>query len=145
MGKIFEFMNKDHADLDDEWSRFKAEIENEKTASELFLKFFVHLHKHINLEDEVLFKRFEEYSGLNENEGLTAILRNDHKSIQRLLAAVKSAFVVNNLQRVRYASLHLQRALTAHAERENAVPYVLLDRFITGSEWENALANHYKN
>lgn len=145
MGKILEFMNNDHVELDKEWSEFKSEIENEIVASELFLKFFIHLHKHINLENEVLFRRFEEYSGLDENQGLTAGLRNDHKNIQKLLAAVKSAFVINNLERVKYASLHLHRALAAHAEREKAVPYVLLDKFITEPEWEKDLSEYYKN
>lgn len=132
-------MDKDHERIDKQWCAFMAEATNAELASCLFLEFSNHIQKHINLEDNVLFPRFEKYTGLDKNTGIIAIMRNDHKNILKLLGSVRQARETNDIKKIREAGFHLHRALNAHNKREDTVPYPLFDELFSDAEWTSIL------
>ncbi|MFA6427357.1 MAG: hemerythrin domain-containing protein [Candidatus Magasanikbacteria bacterium] len=140
---IQEFMDADHAHVDHLWSDFLAEKHNPQKALELCKKFYSHIKKHIDIEDNVLFPRFDEFTGLSTEEGPTYIARRDHTSILKLIKQVEDACTRNDVGEIERVAEHLGKALHKHRERENLIQYPVLDSFIPDEEWSTILEHIY--
>lgn len=144
MGFVTRFMNADHKYIDQLWSEFLSEKDDAIRVAELFDKFNTHIQKHISLEDNVLFPRFDAFTGLSNEEGPTCIARRDHTSILKLMKKVQDACERHDIKEVQNTGEHLGRVLAAHRQRENNIQYPVLDRFMEEDEWCAILAQVYQ-
>lgn len=131
---VSQFMDQDHKKLDLNWKRFGEHLEDE-SARGYFDTFYIHIERHIRIENDILFRALEKHLGMSENMGPTVRLRKDHEMILDLLGKTLTAFNEGNFGRVNYFYEHLRSALDSHREREMSVPYLLLDKIISVEEW----------
>ena len=143
MNHVSMFMDADHQYLVRLLDEVIAEKIDSQRAKNIFAIFSIHLEKHILLEDQILFPRFDEYIGVKKGMGPSVIAKRDHENILKLLDQVKQAFENYNLQKIHYAGHHLYRALTKHHEREGQIQYPLSNKFIPEDEWKSILFTIY--
>lgn len=136
-------MVSDHAKLDQLWAEFMAETHSAQNAARLFQQFSDHIVKHMDLEDNVLFPLFDKHTGLEGGIGPTALVRRDHANILKLMETVKKTAATKDINKIQYASNHLQRALNAHRERENQMQYPVLDNVVNDGKWFEILKRIY--
>jgi hemerythrin-like domain-containing protein len=88
--------------------------------------FVAGLTRHIRLEDEVLFPRFERATGMTS--GPTTVMRREHRLIEKVLTGLTAA--VEARDRTAFAALHdeLLAILEPHNQKEEAVIYPMTDQ-----------------
>ena len=96
------------------------------TLMQTFATFVAGLTRHIRLEDEVLFPRFERVTGMTS--GPTTVMRQDHRLIEKVLAGLTEALDARD--RSGFAALHgeLLAILGPHNHKEEAVIYPRTDQ-----------------
>jgi hemerythrin-like domain-containing protein len=87
--------------------------------------FVAGLTRHIRLEDEVLFPRFEQATAMTS--GPTAVMRREHRLIENVLTGLTEA--LEGRDRAKFDALHgeLVAILEPHNEKEEAVIYPMTD------------------
>ena len=94
-------------------------------ATSHFAQFRAGLERHIRIEEDLVFPAFERLARMPAEAGPTAVMRVEHRAIERLLAAVG-----DKLAQGRDASgeaAELQRTLEAHNMKEESVLYPMTD------------------
>ena len=94
-------------------------------ATSLFAQFRAGLERHIRIEEDLVFPAFERLARIQAEAGPTAVMRIEHRAIERLLEAVGE-----KLAQGRGASgeaAELQRVLAAHNMKEESVLYPMTD------------------
>lgn len=129
MKPIAEFMQQDHERLDEVFESFRsAKTRDLAKATQLFGEFKRGLQRHIVWEEEFLFPRFEERTGMT-NGGPTKVMRLEHRRIKELLEAIHDRLAAGNADTGGYEH-ELQEVLMVHNTKEEAVLYPALDRCI---------------
>ena len=94
-------------------------------ATSLFAQFRVGLERHIRIEEELVFPEFERLARMPAKSGPTAVMRNEHREIERLLGAVAERLAQGRDASVEAAEL--VRVLGAHNVKEESVLYPMTD------------------
>jgi len=141
---ISDFMNNDHAHIDQLWADFLAQKNNAAEAKKSFQKYYNYLTKHIDLENNELYPRFDRFIGFEPGNGPTTILKHDHSVIGKLLNEIRLACETNDSHHIDYLCEHFQKAMASHRERENQLEYPLLDRIISQEEWQKIMQRIYQ-
>lgn len=134
MGAISDFMGRDHDRLDAIFADFCKEADGAK-ARELFARFDAGLRAHIAWEEEILFPAFEAKTGMRD-AGPTAVMRTEHREIERVLAAL--AELAGRGDPADQARA-LFGVLGPHNQKEEHVLYPWLDRSLPGEETASML------
>ncbi len=133
MKPITEFMEQDHDRLDGLFKDFQAaKTRDLAKAKELFSEFKRSLQRHIVWEEEFLFPRFEEQTGMSEG-GPTAVMRLEHRRIKELLDAIHDRVATGNVDTGEYEH-ELKDVLLVHNTKEEAVLYPAIDRCVPEPE-----------
>lgn len=133
MKPITDFMEQDHDRLDGLFKDFQdAKTRDLAKAKELFSEFKRSLQRHIVWEEEFLFPRFEEQTGMSEG-GPTAVMRLEHRRIKELLDGIHDRIVVGSMDTVEYEH-ELKDVLLVHNTKEEAVLYPAIDRCVPEPE-----------
>jgi iron-sulfur cluster repair protein YtfE (RIC family) len=99
-----------------------------------FTRFAADLRAHIAAEEAVLFPIFELYTGTLD-AGPTAVMRRDHRDIERRLDRIAAAFDRDDdVGAIEQELAALQALLGDHDRREELVLYPACDRFFTAGQ-----------
>lgn len=129
MKPITEFMQQDHDRLDEVFEDFRsAKTRDPVKARELFAEFKRGLQRHIVWEEEFLFPRFEERTGMTDG-GPTGVMRLEHRRIKELLDAIDDRLASGNVDTGGYEH-ELQQILMVHNTKEETVLYPAIDRCV---------------
>jgi len=101
-------------------------------------EFMVGLRRHIRFEEEILFPRFEEKLGMSAANGPTAVMREEHREIERLIEAIEHAFSGEAAALPLRADLH--GVLGQHNLKEEHVLYPGTDRCLDPEERDDLVA-----
>src|SRR5262245_24577105 len=84
---VLEALSWDHARLDAlEAAAFGARSEGDFPAAfDIYAEFALGLRRHIGFEEDLLFPAFESKTGMPPTAGPTAVMRMEHREIERLL------------------------------------------------------------
>ena len=95
-------------------------------------EFELGLRRHIGFEEEILFPGFEAGTGMSPQAGPTAVMRIEHREIERLLEAIRGALagIADPLP----LRTELHRVLAAHNMKEEQVLYPMTDRALGPEE-----------
>jgi regulator of cell morphogenesis and NO signaling len=101
-------------------------------------EFTVGLRRHIRFEEDLLFPAFEGKAGFPPDAGPTAVMRLEHREIERLVDAVGSALAEGKEPTALRAELH--RVLGEHNLKEEQVLYPGTDRCLDPAERDALVA-----
>lgn len=133
MKPITELMEQDHDRLDGLFKEFQsAKIGDCAKATQAFSEFKRGLQRHIIWEEEFLFPRFEEETGMSEG-GPTAVMRLEHRHIKELLDGIHDRVATGNMDTGEYEQ-ELANVLLVHNTKEEAVLYPAIDRCVPANE-----------
>ncbi|MEK7293800.1 MAG: hemerythrin domain-containing protein [Nitrospirota bacterium] len=139
MKPITELMEQDHDRLDGLFKEFQsAKIGDGAKATQAFSEFKRGLQRHIIWEEEFLFPRFEEQTGMSE-EGPTAVMRLEHRRIKELLDGMHDRVAAGSVDTDEYEH-ELQDVLMVHNTKEEAVLYPAIDRCVSAQEAAELIA-----
>jgi regulator of cell morphogenesis and NO signaling len=98
-------------------------------AFDLFAQFASGLKRHIGVEEDLVFPAFENASGMSQQGGPTAVMRSEHREIEKILEAIASSIgdAAENVEPLR-AQLHA--ALSDHNIKEERVLYPETDALL---------------
>lgn len=133
MEQIADFMAKDHDRLDSLFAEFKGKKHRDfPGARALFYEFHSGLIRHIAWEEELLFPRFEERTGMRDT-GPTAVMRMEHRQVKGFLEQIRNQLAAGDAQTDEQEG-GLKAVLTEHNQKEEAVLYPWMDRSLTETE-----------
>lgn len=98
-------------------------------ARRIFATFSSHLLRHIEVEDELIFTRFERLTGVRDG-GPSAVLRREHREIELRVAHISQALAARppDVANARREISELRMLLEDHHHLEEAVLYTVCDR-----------------
>jgi regulator of cell morphogenesis and NO signaling len=141
--EITEALSWDHDRLDAlEAAAFEARAEGDLELARRSYRAFAHgLLRHIRFEEELLFRVFEERTGLSPATGPTAVMRGEHEEIKRRLQAIAAEIGLARPQ----ADLESRRrafheVMRAHNDKEEEVLYPAVDRTLSPDESDALVA-----
>ena len=136
---VAEALSWDHDRLDAlEAAAFAARADGDFPAAyDLYAEFALGLRRHIAFEEKLLFPEFEGRMGMPQTSGPTAVMRSEHRDIERRLEALAAAIgdAAAEVDMMR-ASLHA--VLLQHNVKEERVLYPMTDQLM-GVEDANSL------
>jgi uncharacterized protein (DUF2249 family) len=103
-----------------------------QAAFDLYAEFALGLRRHIRFEEEILFPSFEELSRMPSTEGPTAVMRAEHREIEKLLEEIAGG-IGDAAAHVDALRADLHRVLGEHNLKEEHVLYPTVDQRL-GSE-----------
>jgi iron-sulfur cluster repair protein YtfE (RIC family) len=131
--KISVTFEEDHDRLDALFTAFQAQKRNDfPKAKEAFVAFKFGLQRHIVWEEEILFPKWEENSGMAEG-GPTQVMRTEHRLIGDCLEAIHRKVVGQNPDSDR-DELRLLELLKSHNMKEERILYPSMDQVISDEE-----------
>jgi uncharacterized protein (DUF2249 family) len=141
--EITEALSWDHDRLDAlEAAAFEARAGADLELAQRSYAAFAHgLLRHIRFEEELLFPLFEERAGLSPMMGPTAVMRSEHREIERRLQAIAAEIGLARPQ----ADLESRRrafheVMRAHNDKEEQVLYPAVDRTLSAEESDALVA-----
>ena len=131
--KISVTFEQDHDRLDALFTTFQQQKRKDMAkAKEAFVEFKFGLQRHIVWEEDVLFPKWEENSGMAEG-GPTQVMRTEHRIIGECLEGIHQKVQANNPD----SDLEEQRlvdVLKSHNMKEERILYPSIDQVITDQE-----------
>jgi len=140
---VSSFMNADHAYLDELLLEFLAEKYDFKVAVKKFKDFQKHILFHIELENDFLFPKFNEFTGLESKNGPTFIAMRDHEVIIKMIKKIEEAVILGNIKDILKNGKRLFNVFQKHKLREQKIHYPVGDFFVSIGEWQKALEKIY--
>jgi len=139
MGRIADFMARDHDRLDGLFREFRGTKRSDlRHAKQFFREFNQGLQRHIVWEEDVLFPSFERQTGM-QDQGPTAVMRAEHRRIHDVLSQIHDRIgqgdAACDALEERLISL-----LAAHNQKEESILYPWIDRSLSEQQAEATLA-----
>lgn len=130
-------LEAEHRWIDERFTRFQQSLETGHPDTSPFQEAAAKLHRHIYLEEELLFPRVET-RGL---DGPTAVMVQEHGEICRQLALVGDLLESDaELARIQQAFAALGNLLAEHNAKEEQILYPASDQFLTEQERAETVA-----
>jgi regulator of cell morphogenesis and NO signaling len=131
---LAEFMKKDHDRLDDLFKRFQAmKRQNAQRARSLFHEFMTGLLRHIVWEEDILFPLFSAKADIDDDQGPTAVMREEHRQIKTFLDRIQTK-IASGDPATEEAEHSLLKVLTAHNVKEEQILYPWMDKCVSQEE-----------
>jgi len=126
---VSRYLAWDHDRLDDILNRAMefGRGEQWEEAATLAAEFRVGLFRHIEIEEAILFKAFEEVTGMREG-GPTEVMRHEHVDIKESVDGILQATVDRSLDDLERNHANLLGVLIEHNMKEENILYPLTDR-----------------
>jgi len=132
MRTISTFMRDDHARLDAMFMEFRGlKASNRQAARMVFSSFKQGWHRHIALEETVLFPVFEQRTGLVDH-GPSVVMRQEHWRIMAGLAAIEEQFYEKATHGD--TAQDLSQSIAAHDRKGKTILYPWIDAIISVEE-----------
>lgn len=131
---VNEFMTKDHRSCDDQFANLENIVDqgNFETSKSMFEEFNSHMIKHFDMEEKVMFPKFNESAGPGCNP--TTVMINEHDQMRALLGKMESA--LNNKDKESFLGLseNLVFVMQQHNMKEEQIMYNLVDNSLDSQE-----------
>jgi hemerythrin-like domain-containing protein len=139
-GEIAKFLRRDHRNLDEMFDRFREykQLNDLAKAKEYFIRFKCDLTRHMELEEEILFKFYELRSG-KRDQGWTAAIRQEHEELRGIIQNIFSEIKQGNLDFDELESEFVE-IFKNHNDHEEDVLYSAIDVVITEEEKKDLFA-----
>ena len=133
MKTVYEFMGKDHDELDGKFKSFSQLKKKDKDkAKKMFHDFKIGLQKHIVWEEEILFPLFEDKTGMY-NSGPTGVMRIEHRKIKDFLEKIHGKIAKGDFNTDKLEN-ELVEVLTEHNNKEENILYPEIDNLTSDKE-----------
>lgn len=131
--KISVTFEQDHSRLDNLFQTFQEQKGTDfAKAKEAFIAFKFGLQRHIVWEEDLLFPKWEENSGMAEG-GPTQVMRTEHRLISDCLEAIHRKVQEQSLESDREEQ-RLVELLKSHNMKEERILYPSMDQVISDEE-----------
>jgi uncharacterized protein (DUF2249 family)/hemerythrin-like domain-containing protein len=138
---VQEALSWDHARLDAlEAAAFGARSQGDlPEAFDLYAEFSLGLRRHIGFEEDLLFPAFELGTGMPPAAGPTAVMRMEHREIERLLESI-AAGIGDAAAEVDALRARLHVVLDNHNVKEERVLYPTIDQMLGAKDAQRLVA-----
>ena len=137
---VSSYMQWDHDRLDDVLERAMGDLacENWRGALKHMGEFRDRLARHVEIEESILFPRFEEITG-TRIDGPTDRMHAEHRDILQAVDTMLSGLHARDADDVDNCYVNLLATLVEHNMREEQMLYPLIDRALTRPELEGLM------
>jgi DUF438 domain-containing protein len=134
MTSIPDYMTSKHRDCDDFFSEAEAEVVkgNWSLALSKWQNFTLELIKHFSQEEEVLFPKFEEVTGMTA--GPTQVMRMEHQQMRALVQDLDNALAAKEKDEYLGLSETLMVMMQQHNMKEEMMLYPMMEQNIGDGE-----------
>jgi len=131
MYEVTQFMSQEHAQLAALFREYQVlRSEFPDRARRTLEQFTAGLERHMELEETILFPRFESFAQMG-NSGPTTVMRSEHKEIRGALARLRSGCSGDDAEIIEHTLLE---SLRAHEAMEDLVFSPWLDETLSETE-----------
>ena len=132
---ISAFMTEDHRSCDEEFAQMEISVSQDKwdEAQNKFDTFTQNLEHHFNMEEAVMFPRFETKTGMMG--GPTAMMRMEHEQMRNVLGQMENDLKVKDKNHFFGLSESLMMLMQQHNMKEEQMLYAMVDAHL-GEESE---------
>ena len=132
MGKISEFMTRDHRRCDVLMAEAEAAAEDNDwgKTEQLTRKYVEAMEHHFTMEEQVLFPAFEEQTGIIQ--GPTMIMKSEHRQMRGLMAQLQHAMERRDESEYLDTSETLLIMMQQHNMKEEGMLYPMSDEQLSG-------------
>lgn len=129
------FFSKDHRDCDALWGEVEAAVDagDEGAARDAWTRFSDAMHRHLRMEEEVLFPAFEQATGMHQG-GPTFVMRHEHEQMRGLLSQMAALLEAGDLEGLVDQGDTLLMLIQQHNAKEEGMLYPMADRAL-GDQW----------
>ena len=134
MTSIPEFMTNKHRECDESFIEAEAAVAKEDwpLALEKWQNFVVELIKHFSQEEEILFPKFEDATGMTA--GPTQVMRMEHQQMRALVEDLDNALVAKEKDDYLGLSETLMVMMQQHNMKEEMMLYPMMAQHIADGE-----------
>ncbi len=124
---ISAFMTEDHRSCDEEFAQMEISLskDNWDEAKNKFDTFTQNLEHHFNMEEAVMFPRFETKTGMMG--GPTAMMRMEHEQMRNVLGQMENDLKVKDKNHFFGLSESLMMLMQQHNMKEEQMLYAMVD------------------
>ena len=132
MGKISEFMTRDHRRCDVLMAEAEAAAEDNDwgKTEQLTRKYVEAMEHHFTMEEQVLFPAFEEQTGIIQ--GPTMIMKSEHRQMRGLMSQLQHAMERRDESEYLDTSETLLIMMQQHNMKEEGMLYPMSDEQLSG-------------
>jgi len=134
---LTEFFEQDHRDCDARWVDVEelldtADIEAARSAWQKYNKA---MHRHLAMEEEVLFPAFDAKSGM-AGSGPVAVMKMEHQQMRGLLKQIGEAIEAGNAEEAMDTGDTLLMLIQQHNIKEESTLYPMAESLLSG-DWDD--------
>ena len=134
---LTEFFEQDHRDCDARWVDVEelldtADIEVARSA---WQKYDTAMHRHLAMEEEVLFPAFDAKSGM-AGGGPVAVMKMEHQQMRGLLEQIGEAIEAGNAEEAMDIGDTLLMLIQQHNVKEEGMLYPMAENLLSG-DWDD--------
>lgn len=124
---INQFMTQDHRACDGEFAEVENSVDKQEYQKALsqFEKFQAHMLKHFAMEEEVMFKEFNNSN--HEGCNPTGVMKMEHDQMRHLLSQMQISLDASDKERFLGLSENLHFVMQQHNMKEEQIMYNLAD------------------
>ena len=128
------FFEEDHRACDALWAAVEsaADAGDTPACQAAYARFEAAMHRHLAMEEEVLFPWFEERSGLRQ--GPTMVMRSEHEQMRAVLTDMRRASEDGDAEGVVDYGDTLLMLIQQHNLKEESILYPMCDRMASGAD-----------
>ena len=131
---INQFMTTEHRDCDNKFANLENIIDsgNFEGGKLMFDEFITHMLKHFKMEEEVMFKEFNDCEGGGCNP--TGVMLMEHEQMRNLFSQMQEAINGSNKEKFLGLSENLLFIMQQHNMKEEQMMYNLADNALNSEE-----------
>lgn len=131
---INQFMTADHRDCDEKFAQLENIVDeaNFEGAKIMFDDFHSHMLKHFDMEEQVMFPKYESCEGGHCNP--TPVMLMEHNQMRGIFEQMKTALDGNNKEQFLGQSEALLFTMQQHNMKEEQMMYNLADQSLNSEE-----------
>ena len=131
---VNQYMTKDHRSCDEEFADLENIVDGGDfgKAETLFKTFKEHMEHHFSMEEQVMFKEFNNCSGGGCNP--TSVMIMEHEQMRNLFAQMEDAIAKKDKNQFLGASENLLFVMQQHNMKEEQIMYNLVDNSLNSED-----------
>ena len=131
---INQFMTADHRECDEQFAQLENIVDNSDfdAAKKMFDEFQSHMLQHFNMEEKVMFPKYESCEGGHCNP--TPVMLMEHNQMRGIFTQMSDAINENNKEKFLGQSEALLFTMQQHNMKEEQMMYNLADQSLNSEE-----------
>ena len=134
---LTEFFEQDHRDCDARWVDVEELLDTADVEAALsaWQKYDKAMHRHLAMEEEVLFPAFDAKSGM-AGSGPVAVMKMEHQQMRGLLEQIGEAIEAGNAEEAMDTGDTLLMLIQQHNIKEESTLYPMAESLLSG-DWDD--------